>query len=363
MLAAFRGGDVAMGVALRELVRSAGDRQLEGVARLRGAAVYLPAAVLSSQDLEARVRAESPGVNVPWNAVTRISGVRSRHVAADDEQTSDLAAGAARVSLARAEVDRRDVDALIFAAASQDLTEPATANIVQEKLGTNCPVFDIKNACNSFLCGLQVAESLIASGQYRNVVVASGEIPSRGIKWSVRDFDDFRLSFAGYTLGDAGAAVLVSGTDDRRGIFYRKFQTHSRYWNIGTVPGGGSMHPRGDEWTYFVGDGTKIGAAVASIGPGIFQDALRATGTTVEDYARILVHQVTMPFLKAFCATTGVPMNKLVVTLPVLGNMASASMPVQLALAEARGDVRPGDLVAWVGMASGISLGVMLMEL
>jgi len=362
MLAAFR-GDVVMGVALRELVRSADDRQLEGIARLRGAAVYLPAAVLTSEELEARVRAQSPGVNIPWHAVRRISGVKSRHIAAADEQTSDLAAAAARVSLARADVDRKDVDALIFAAASQDLTEPATANIVQEKLGTSCPVFDIKNACNSFLCGLQVAESLIASGQYRNVLVASGEIPSRGIKWSVRDFDDFRLSFAGYTLGDAGAAALVSGTDDHRGIFYRKFQTESRYWNIGTVPGGGSMHPRGDEWTYFVGDGTRIGAAVASIGPGIFHDALRTTGTTINDYARILVHQVTMPFLKDFCATTGVPMSKLVVTLPTLGNMASASMPVQLALAEARGEVRSGDLVAWVGMASGISLGVMLMEL
>jgi 3-oxoacyl-[acyl-carrier-protein] synthase-3 len=295
--------------------------------------------------------------------VQRISGVKSRHVAADHEQTSDLAAAAARVSLARADVDPRDVDALIFAAASQDLTEPATANIVQEKLGTHCPVFDIKNACNSFLCGLQVAESLIATGQYRNVLVASGEMPSRGIKWAVRDFDDFRLSFAGYTLGDAGAAVLVSGTDDHRGIFYRKFQTESRFWNIGIVPGGGSMHPRGDEWTYFVGDGTRIAAAVASIGPGLFHEALRATGTTVNDYARILVHQVTMPFLKTFCATTGVPMDKLVVTLPVLGNVASASMPVQLALAEARGEVKAGDLVAWVGMASGISLGVMLMEL
>jgi len=123
------------------------------------------------------------------------------------------------------------------------------------------------------------------------------------------------------------------------------------------------MHPRGDEWTYFIGDGTRIGAAVASIGPGIFHDALRETGTTIHDYARILVHQVTMPFLKDFCATTGVPLSKLVITLPTLGNMASASMPVQLALAEAGGEVRSGDLVAWVGMASGISLGVMLMEL
>jgi len=93
MLAEFR-GDVVMGVALRELVRSADNRQLEGVARLRGAAVYLPAAVLTSEELEARVRAQSPGVNIPRDAVRRISGVKSRHIAADDEQTSDLAAAA-----------------------------------------------------------------------------------------------------------------------------------------------------------------------------------------------------------------------------------------------------------------------------
>ena len=337
--------------------------QLEGIACLRGTSAYLPRDVLTTAELEARLHGANPHLMLPRASVERISGVRARRVASPDEQTSDLAAAAGSISLARAELERGDIDALIFASASQDLTEPATANIVQEKLGTACPVFDVKNACNSFLCGVQIAESLIATRQYRNVLVTTGEIPSRGIKWTLADLDDFRLSFAGFTLGDAGAATVVSPAGVQRGIFYRKFQTVSRFWNIGTVAGGGSIHPRGDEWTYFRGDGTKLGAAVAEIGPGIFHEALRATGTSVDDFARVLVHQVTMPFLRAFCQVTDVPMQKVVLTLPELGNMAAASMPVQLALAQARHEVREGDLVAWVGIASGISLGVVLMEL
>lgn len=352
-----------MGVALRELEARATPTLVQGIAHLRGTSVYLPETIRSSNEVEARIRAASPGVAFPRDVVRRITGIETRRVAAEHQQTSDLAAAAALRTLKKAEVDPDEIDALIFAAASQDLAEPATANLVQEKVGTSCPVFDIKNACNSFVCGVQVAEALIGTGLHRNVLVASGEIPSRGIKWSVTDFEDLRLSFPGYTFGDAGAAALVSAADGRRGIFYREFRTVSRYWNIGTMPGGGSMHPRGEEWTYFRGDGARLGEAFTSVGPGILEDALRATGTSVDDYARILVHQVTLPFLKIFCKKTGVPMQKLIVTLPEFGNMAAASMPVQLALAEARGDVRPGDLVAWVGLAGGISLGVLLMEL
>jgi 3-oxoacyl-(acyl-carrier-protein) synthase III len=352
-----------MGIALRDLAAPALDRQVAGVACLRGVSVYLPQAIRTSDEVEARIRLASPGVLFPPNIVRRITGIDSRRVAADAEQTSDLAAAAARESLLRAELAPAEVDVLIFAAASQDLAEPATANLVQEKVGTSCPVFDIKNACNSFLCGLQVAEALIATGIHRSVLVATGEIPSRGVKWRVADIEDLRLSFAGYTFGDAGAACVVSAAAGRRGIFYRKFRTVSRYWDIGTMPGGGSMHPRGDEWTYFRGDGARLGEAFASVGPGILEDALRATGTTIDDYARVLVHQVTIPFLRLFCKKTGVPMSKLVLTLPDLGNLAAASMPAQLAVATARGDVRPGDLVAWVGLAGGISIGVLLMEL
>jgi 3-oxoacyl-[acyl-carrier-protein] synthase-3 len=331
-------------------VRVSPSLQPVAIARVAGAAAYLPEGRRTSDELEARIRRESPGVSFPPGIVELVTGIRTRAVAADHEQTSDLAAAAGR-------------DALLFAAASQDLAEPATANLVQEKIGTNCPVFDVKNACNSFICGVQIGEALIAAGTHRTVLVTVGEIPSRGIKWRVRDREDLRLSFPGYTFGDAGAAVVLTAAEGRRGIFYRSFRTVSRFWDIGTLPGGGSMHPRGDEWTYFRGDGSRLGEAFASVGPGILHDALDATGTGIDDYARFFVHQVTMPFLKRFVRQTGVPEERLVVTLPELGNIAAATMPVQLAIAYGRGEIGRGDLVAWVGLAGGISIGVLLMEL
>jgi 3-oxoacyl-[acyl-carrier-protein] synthase-3 len=238
------------------------------------------------------------------------------------------------------------------------MLEPATANMVQEKVGTTCQVFDVKNACNSFLSGMQVAEALIKTGVAHRALVTSGETPSRCIKWAVADRDDFKLSFPGYTLGDAGAAALLVGSDDERGIFHRSFQTISRHWEVATIPGGGSAHPRGDEYSYFRSDGTALRDAFVDNGAGILERALDETGTCFDDYRRILVHQVAMPFLKVFLDVTGVPMEKVEVTLPELGNIASATLPVAFAQGETRGEIRPGDKVLMVGLASGISVGV-----
>ena len=290
-----------------------------------------------------------------------MTGVRSRHVADEGINASDLAAAAARTVLERSETRAKDIDLLIFASASQDMLEPATANMVQEKVGTGCPVFDVKNACNSFMSGIQVAEALIKTGEADRVLVTSGETPSRSIKWAVNGRDDFKFSFPGYTLGDAGAAALLVASDDECGIFHRSFQTVSRHWHACTIPGGGSVHPRGDEFSYFRSDGTALRDAFAENGAGILERALAVTGTSYDDYSRILVHQVAMPFLKVFLDVTGVPAEKVEITLPELGNIASTTLPVAFAQSVARNALQPGDNVLWIGLASGISVGVMCM--
>ncbi|HEX2680571.1 MAG TPA: 3-oxoacyl-[acyl-carrier-protein] synthase III C-terminal domain-containing protein, partial [Candidatus Dormibacteraeota bacterium] len=259
-------------------------------------------------------------------------------------------------------VDPASVELLIFASASQDMLEPATANMVQEKVGTACPVFDVKNACNSFLCGLQAGEALVLTGSARSVLVTTGEIPSRSIKWTVESRTDLKSSFPGYILGDAGAAALLVASDDERGILHRSFQTVSRYWHLATIPGGGSAHPRGDEYSYFQSNGSALRDAFVEMGTGPIQRVLDATATTFEDYRCILVHQVALPYLKAFLAATGVPEDRVQVTLPELGNIASATLPVGFAQAEAMGRVAEGDLALWIGLASGISAGVIAMR-
>ncbi|MBC6463077.1 3-oxoacyl-ACP synthase III family protein [Actinomadura sp. HBU206391] len=331
-------------------------------ARIRGVAAHLPARTVTSAEVEQRIADESGGFAPYRGIVERMSGIRVRHVARDDEQASDLAVAAARKLLANEGVGPEDLDLLVFGSASQDLVEPATAHIVAAKLGARCPVFDVKNACNSFLNALQTAEALIRTGQYERILVCVGEIPSRAIRWRVRDRAQFADAFAGYTLSDAGAAMLVERAP-AGGVFYRDFAAESRAWDIGTLPGGGTMHPRDPEYGYFAGDGRRLKDAFLLAGPGIFLDALTATGLTWEDFAVVAVHQVTLSYLTMLRSVLGIPPDRLVVTLPGHGNMAAATLGVQLATAVEEGRCGPGDRIALLGLAGGVSLGVVFAEL
>lgn len=317
-------------------------------ARITGVAAYLPEQTLSSAEVERRIEGYAP----PPGTLERLTGIRFRHVARPDEQASDLAARAAR------ELDLDDIDLLIFASASQDMIEPATAHIVAAKLGLSCPVFDVKNACNSMLNGIQVAEALILTGAHRRVLVCTGEVPSRAVRWRIRDRAQFVESFAGFTLSDAGAAVLVTA-DPHRGIFYRDFSAESTAWPIGTLPGGGTAHPRDPDFSYFRGDGRRLKEAFELAGPDIFLNALKSTGLTWDDFALVAVHQVAMPYLRFLADLLGIPDDRLVPTLPEHGNCASATLPLQLA----QGGWTRGDRVALLGLGGGISLGIVLTEM
>jgi 3-oxoacyl-(acyl-carrier-protein) synthase III len=331
-------------------------------AHIRGVAAHLPARTVTSAEVEQRVADESGGY-VPYRGIVeRMTGIRVRHVARDDQQASDLAVAAAEKLLANEGVGAGDLDLLVFGSASQDMVEPATAHIVAAKLGARCPVFDVKNACNSFLNALQTVDALIRTGQYGRALVCTGEVPSRAIRWRVRDRAQFVDAFAGYTLSDAGAAMLVERSH-AGGVFYRDFAAESRAWDIGTLPGGGTMHPRDPDYGYFAGDGRRLKDAFLLTGPDIFLDALAATGLTWDDFAVVGVHQVTVPYLGVLRSVLGIPAGKLVVTLPDHGNMAAATLPVQLATAIEEGRCGPGDRIALLGLAGGVSLGVVFAEL
>ncbi|GAA3981005.1 ketoacyl-ACP synthase III [Actinomadura viridis] len=331
-------------------------------ARIAGVAAHLPERTVTSAEVEARVRAESPGYRPHPTIVERMTGIAARHVMRDGEQASDLAVAAARRLLDELGLGPDRLDLLIFGSASQDLIEPATAHIVAAKLGASCPVFDVKNACNSFLNGLQMADALIRTGQHERVLVCTGESPSRAIRWNVRDRAQFADAFAGYTLSDAGAAMLVEAAPDG-GIFYRDFAAVSSAWRVGTLPAGGSMHPRDPEFTYFSGDGRRLKDAFVGNGPEIFLTALEKTGLTWDDFAVVCVHQVTARYTELLRSILDIPAGRLVVTLPEHGNLASASLPFQLDTALREGRCGPGDRVALVGLAGGVSLGVTFAEL
>jgi acyl-CoA:acyl-CoA alkyltransferase len=302
-------------------------------------------------------------VRVRPGIIAARTGIEARRVAADHEQCSDLAVHAARAALDQAGLEPRDIDLLVFAAASQDLIEPATAHIVQHKLGTQCQVFDVKNACNSFLNGVQVAESLISTGAARHALVVTGELCSRAVRWHVRDAEEFRRFFPGWTMGDAGAAVVLTpASAEDRGIRHRAFAARSSYWPLATIPYGGSMHPRGDEYAYLHGDGPALKDAFVAEGPAILRAMMQEAHLTFDDIDHIFVHQVGEAYHAAMLAATGIPPHKVRGTVAQLGNMAAATLPVAHAHAVADGTVQPGERVLWLGMASGISVGVFIID-
>ena len=321
-------------------------------------AACLPEHEVSTADLQERVAVAS-GLPLPAGMFAQATGIERRRMAAAGEYASDLAIAAARQVLADADLDALDIDLLLFASATRDIAEPATAHIVQSALGSRAHALDVTNACNSFLNGIDLARAMIMAGRARRALVVTGETPTRAMRPRLDGLAQARRSLAGYTFGDAGAAVLVEPVATG-GIMDVDSETHSQHWPIGGIFGGGSRHPRGDEHTYFTGDGHKLRGVFEKIGLGLIERVHHRTGLTWDDYAKVLVHQVTLPYLTRFVEVAGVPADKLEVTVPELGNMASATLGVQLA--RVRPGLHPGDKVLFLGLGGGVSLMTMVWE-
>lgn len=387
------------------------------VARIAEVAVHLPERTRDVAEAERDLHRRNPRVAPRIPMVSRLTGVRRVHVADDDQQASDLAVAASRIVLDRAGLGPEDVDLLIFASATQDMVEPATSHITAAKLGVRAPVMDVKNACNSVLNGIEVAEALIGTGRYRRVLVASGEMPTRGVRWDVPDRRTYAMSAAGYTMSDAGAAVLVeatdppsgaalwnggtsggssdfeddlaaelaglvdsgtdSGTDPRTGaktdpgtdpgtrpsgILASVFTAESQHWDVGMLPGGGTVNPRDPERTYFEIDGSRLREAFLALGPGPVDQALDQAGVTMDDVALVAVHQVAVAYLADVHRALGVPADRTILTVADHGNIASATLPLQLVTALESGRLKRGDVVLLLGLAGGISMGAMVVR-
>ncbi|GAA4942950.1 3-oxoacyl-ACP synthase III family protein [Actinoplanes utahensis] len=322
-------------------------------AGITGVGSYLPDREVTTAELQNGIG------RLPRGLLARLTGIERRRIAADHEYASTLGLHAARAALTSAGLDPLDIDLLLFASASRDMVEPATAHILQAALGSRAHALDVTNACNSFVNGIDLARSMILAGRARRALVVTGETPSRVMRPRVADMAEARRAFAGYTFGDAGAAVVVEPVT-RGGILDVDTETHSSHWEVGGIPGGGSRHPRGDEHTYFTGDGHRLRGVFEKIGASILDRVEARTGLSVDSYDRILVHQVTMPYLERFIEVTGVPRDRLEITVTSLGNMASATLGVQLD--GIFPDLSVGDRVLFLGLGGGVSIMTMVWE-
>lgn len=325
---------------------------------ITGVGAVLAEQEVSTTQVQARVCATS-GLDLPEGLFEQLTGIRTRRMALDHEYASTFAIQAGQDALKDAGLIPDEIDLLLYASASRDIVEPATGHIVQAELGTRAHCLDVTNACNSFLNGIDLARSMLLAGRARRALVVTGETPTRAARWQVDSIEQARASFAGYTFGDGGAAVVLEQVE-QGGIVDVDAVAHSEHWEVGGVFGGGSRHPRGEEHTYFTGDGRLLREQFERVGADIVERTWQRTGMGWDDVKHVLVHQVTVPYLERFVAVTGAPPDKLIPIVESLGNLASASLGVQLARVHA--DLGPGERVLLVGLGGGISLMTMVLE-
>jgi 3-oxoacyl-(acyl-carrier-protein) synthase III len=353
-----------MAIAARQHLSVSIPTNAVPVAQVAGFAHSLPAGRTTTAEIERRIAAASGRLPVPQGALEAISGIRERREVGNGEYSSTLAVAAARDAMAGAGLEARDIDLLIFAATGQDQVEPATAHIVASDLGVRgASVFDVKNACNSIIDGLRVAEALMARGSSRRALVVTGETSTLAARYRVEGLRGFRDAFLGYTVGDAGGAFVLEPSDGTRGIVYHHVHSESQHWSISQVPGGGSRHPRGEEWTYAGGDGARLRDAFRAVDPDIGLRIYRETGTTSDDYALFLVHQVTGALAEEFIDRLALPRERVQYTVAEHGNVAAASLPLGLGLARAQGRIRQGDRVVFFGLGAGLSVATLALVL
>jgi 3-oxoacyl-[acyl-carrier-protein] synthase-3 len=315
--------------------------------RIAGTGRYLPATVLTNDDLARR------GVDTSDEWVRARTGIRQRHVAADDEATSDLALAAARRALEAAELDARDVDLIIVATTTPDMIFPSTACILQDKLGARGgPAFDVQAVCSGFVYALALADGMVRSRAVRNALVVGAEIYSRILDWNDRK--------TCVLFGDgAGAVVLVPSSEP--GVLATRLHADGSHRGMLCVPGQ-------------VRDGAVSGRPFVQMdGQAVFKFAVRVLAEAADEALAacamprsaidwLVPHQANSRIMDATAKRLEVPPERVVVTVDRHANTSAASIPLALDEAVRDGRIRAGQHLMLLGVGGGFTWGSALVR-
>lgn len=220
---------------------------------------------------------------------------------------------------------------------------------------------DVKNACNSFVSGIQVASAFIEAGIYNHVLIVCGEKLSEVINYTPKDSAHLKRCISGYTLGDAGAAMLI-GKNDGSKISYQKFKSWGEHWQLCTVKGGGSLAYRDFDSYYFESDSGELLKIFEQEGPKFVHECLTEAGWKPEDLNCVVSHQISSATSSQIAKNIGIPESLFINTFSNYGNTAAATIPLALNDAIIEGKLKKGNKLMLLGLAAGISLSVQLIE-
>lgn len=317
---------------------------------VKGVGHYLPERVVPNSEFEATLDTSDE-----W--IRSRSGIERRHFAADGETTSDMATKAAQAALQNAGLTLDDIDAIIVATSTPDLTFPSVATMVQAKLGmTRGFAYDVQAVCAGFVFALTSANGLILTGQARRVLVIGAETFSRIMDWTDRA--------TCVLFGDGAGALILeaeegTGAVTDRGILSSDLNSDGRYRDMLYVDGGVST--------------TGAAGKLRMQGNALFRQAVEKLAKTAEtalekiglggaDVDWIVPHQANLRIITATAARMNVSMDNVVVTLQDHGNTSAASIPLALSVGQARGQIKQGDLLVTEAIGGGLAWGAVVLR-
>ncbi len=302
-------------------------------------------------------------VNTSHEWILAKTGIVERRLSAPGEAPSDMGVRAAQRCLQNAGVDKSEVDLIVVACATPDQSQPATACLLQEKLGIaerQCPAFDVNSVCAGFVFALDVAQSMMLAShtQFRHALVVGTDAFSKIMNWTDRRTCIF--------FGDAAGAVLLSRTDDDRRIHFR-LGSDGRGSRCIEVPAGGSKLPVTPEvldkhLNTFTMDGPKVWDFAMRTVPRAIQQLLAEHNLKPRDLDLLVLHQSNLRMIENIMAALELSMEQTVTTVETYGNTAAASIPLTLDKAKEAGRLKAGSRVMLCGFGGGLSWGAALVD-
>lgn len=316
---------------------------------VKGVGHYLPERVVHNSEFEKTLETTDE-----W--IRSRSGIERRHFAADDETTSAMATRASQSALDDAGLQASEIDAIIVATSTPDLTFPSVATMVQAELGmTRGFAFDVQAVCAGFIYALSNAAALIASNQADRVLVIGAETFSRIMDWTDRG--------TCVLFGDGGGALILeaqtgTGAASDRGILATDLNSDGRYRDLLYVDGGVSTQSTG----HLRMQGNQVFRHAVEKLASTAVSAMEKAGVTTEDIDWIVPHQANIRIIQGTAKKMGVSMDKVVVTVQDHGNTSAASIPLALSVGKARGQIKQGDLVVTEAIGGGLAWGAVVLR-
>jgi 3-oxoacyl-[acyl-carrier-protein] synthase-3 len=294
------------------------------------------------------------------NWILSRTGIRERRFVHENQSTSDLATVAAKNALAEAGMDAAELDCIIVATSTPDMSLPATACMVQKNIGAvNAFGFDMNAVCSSLVFGIDTADSFIKAGKCRTAMVIGADTYSK-----ILDFND---KGSCPLFGDGAAAVIVRATETETGLLRSMIKSDGNGWELIQVPSSGSRKPVTAETianreTYFFMEGKKVFIFATDIIPRIIEEVTAKAGLKPTDLDYIIPHQANLRIIDHITKKTGIGREKFLLNLDRFGNTAAASVGLVMDENRKNGTIKPGNLVLVLGFGGGLSWGGLLIR-